>query len=180
MLQLVQAAPQLSRLECDVLLKATEAEPLLIGDEPFSAVCAECVFVDRDDDDDDVGPHPDTAVLLAALSSHDTLKRLSFTSIALDADELDALADVVLSRRLTSLDIFSCNLNPDSLPAFSRLLRGGSLTELLLGSNSLFEDGVSTEVCEALRGADCDCPSWISVTVACLHPLKAALLCFKL
>jgi Ran GTPase-activating protein (RanGAP) involved in mRNA processing and transport len=147
----VQAAPQLSLLECDLDVRsAHKALPLLNGDVTIAAVRAEFVLVNFDGADDGGG---DTAALLAALSSHDTLKRLSVSSVTLDAAELDALVDVAFSRRLTSLDVYVCSLSPDSLPALSRLLRGGSLRELELISNPLFEEGVSAEFCAALRDA---------------------------
>jgi Ran GTPase-activating protein (RanGAP) involved in mRNA processing and transport len=90
---------------------------------------------------------------MAALSSHDTLKCLSLSYVVLDVAELDALVDVALSHRMSSLDLISCDLRPDSVSTLSRLLLSGSLTELKLSWNSIFEDGVSADFCAALRGA---------------------------
>jgi hypothetical protein len=66
---------------------------------------------------------------------------------------LDAVVDMTLSRRLTSLELNECSLSPASFPALARLLRGGILSELGLALNDLFVDGVSAEFCTALRGA---------------------------
>jgi hypothetical protein len=44
-LRLVQAAPQLSRLECDLHLDSDEAATVLAGDEPFPAVHAQNVLL---------------------------------------------------------------------------------------------------------------------------------------
>jgi len=100
------------------------------------------------------GPIDDIPSLLVAVSCHETLKRLSLLNVHLNAEgntELDALADVALSRRLTSMHLNNCHLGPASLSALARLLHSGTISEFSLGSNTSFEEGVSAEFCAALR-----------------------------
>jgi hypothetical protein len=139
-LQLVQAVPQLNIVECDIYVDPREAAWLLSGEAPFTAVHAELVVLCGDEDDDDVAGF-DASALFTALSSHETLKRLSLRILDLDARVLDAFIELALVRKLTSLEFNECRFFASALPAFARLLRDGNLSELSLFVECAFSSG---------------------------------------
>jgi hypothetical protein len=71
------------------------------------------------------------------------------------ADEIDALVDVALACRLSTVVFQNCGLSATAAPALTRLLDGGTVKELLLLGDDipeeLWDEAGATLLCDALR-----------------------------
>jgi len=105
------------------------------------------------------------------IAAHDTLNSLGLSDATFDAAVANALADAVVTRRLSKVTLSNCSLPAEVLPAITRLLSTGSLEELCLCSTELgfLENQTALPIfCESLRAVSlskltlCDCSLFIS------------------
>jgi hypothetical protein len=86
------------------------------------------------------------------MAGHASLTGCHIHDAELDAPAAaDALADAVLTRRMTSLELWGCDFSPAIAPALARLLGGGWLTQLLIGGAQLLDAPATTLLSNVLR-----------------------------
>jgi hypothetical protein len=139
---LLQAAPNLScfnvaKLDCFL----AEAQSLLRNEPPFESLRVRHVCLSYGD-----GQDAHVHDVVASLAAHNSLNAVELCGAALDTPAaIDAVVDVVLSRRFEKLALSNCFTSPLSSPLpFARLLRSGALTEL-----SIVEDQEDAQVLDA-------------------------------
>jgi hypothetical protein len=148
---LLAAAPLLRLLECDAgAFGGLAMTTLRLLEEPqFAPVRLQSLYL-----------HPintplDVPALAARLSSHPSLARLHLWGVDLRSElALDAFIDLAVSR-LQRLDMVCCRLSPASLPALTRMLGSGSLTELCIYNDDapLIVGAAVPAFCAALRAS---------------------------
>jgi hypothetical protein len=147
---LLRAAPQLRVLEADVFCgDATVAHHVLRSEPPFEPLRVRQLFVNAH-----AATADDVLALAADLDAHSSLTRGVWlhTAPLNDAAALDAVVDAALACRLTSVRLDSCRLSPASAPALARLLRGDTLTELVIhGYHQLLDAPAAALLADALR-----------------------------
>jgi len=127
---LLAAAPLLRLLECDAgAFGELSTTTLRLLEEPqFAPVRLQTLYLQS------FNTPLDVPAAAARLSSHPSLTRLRLWTADLDTKlALDAVVDLTISQ-LQRLAMFSCRLSPASLPALTRMLGSGSLTELYINS----------------------------------------------
>ena len=133
---LLESAPRLTELRCDVRCEAAETEALLTNAPPFEPVRLGALCVHCEPEDADGLDEAATAALLTSLAAHPTLSGLKLVAASLTAAApLEALVAATRARSLTYLHLTGCNLTSDSLPALTQLLAGGSLRAFGIGNN---------------------------------------------
>ncbi len=129
---LLSAAPQLRACEADLLFtSAAEARAALRNEGVFGPLRVACL---GDSDEAATVAH---VSLFADVAAHASLTELQLRSVPLDVPELlRAFVDAALSLpRLRAVQLSSGRLSPASAPALARLLRGGTLAELVVFHN---------------------------------------------
>jgi hypothetical protein len=149
---LLHAAPQLRKLEADVHCSGADgAHRLLRSEPPFGPLRVRLIMVSAPTSLN----QPNAVVALAAdVAAHVWLTALRLCHANLnDLAALDAVVDVALVRRLSSLELVWCGLSPASVPALVRLLAGNALTELIIYNHGgrLLDEPAAALLGDALR-----------------------------
>jgi hypothetical protein len=134
---LLRVAPLLHVLEANVSCSGTEeATHLLRNEAPFGPLHIRTLHA--------FGLEDAAAVrsLAEHAAAHASLTGLDMNEAPLNVPAaLDAVVDLALQCRLTSLELYRCGLSPASAPALARLGAGGALKTLaLVGESSLLLD----------------------------------------
>lgn len=150
--RLLRAAPALESLEADLACLAGVAPGLLANHAPYGALRVRTLKVN--------GPWAGEAQAMEVargVAAHVHLECLALVGAPLGggaAPAMAAVVDAVLARRLTGLRLIDCPLLPPCVPLLSRLLFGGSLTELLLGNGHVpLMVAEVAPLCAALRAS---------------------------
>jgi hypothetical protein len=151
---LLAAAPSLSsfnvaKLDCF----SAESLSLLRNEPPFGPLRVRCVCVSFDDGNNDAARF--TAVL-AVVAEHASMTALELERAKLGTPAaIDAVADVVLTRRFKSLMLYGCDMSAVCVPSLARLVRDGALTKLSIREFDqelvLLEAPSASLLCDALR-----------------------------
>ena len=151
--ELLQAAPLLTVLECDVECTPAEAVRLLCTEPPFAPLRCQDILVQRVDDDE---PEADVPALAAALASHEPLSGASLVNIPLPTFALlDSFVSAAIQLQLRRIFLFECDLAPQSLPSLTRLLTAGAVEDLSIVANTtpIFVGETVGPFCAALRAS---------------------------
>lgn len=124
--QLALAAPRLQLFEAGASVSMSEAILLLRNTAPFGALRLNTLTVFGRNG----GGHQGIPALAAALTGQQALESLRLTFVPLDTALVDTLVTAAVACRLRSLFFTNCRLTPASVPALSRLIRGGALSEI--------------------------------------------------
>jgi len=148
---LLAAAPLLRLLECDAGARGELSTTTLrlLEEQQFAPVRLQALYLQPMNAPLGV---PATA---ARISLHPSLKRLHVWCVDLRSElALDAVVDLSISQ-LQRLTMVNCNLSPASLPALTRMLGSGCLTELLIynGLAPLVLGVAVPAFCAALRAS---------------------------
>jgi hypothetical protein len=149
--RLLQAAPQLAACEAAYWLDVdvADARRMLRNEPPFQPLCVLALTLDCRG----VADEASVLALAADLAAHASLQRVELREAPLNnLVALDAVVDAALARQFGSLQFSFCHLSPASVPALARLLRGGTLTQLIIFQNEAVLDGPSAALLgDALR-----------------------------
>jgi hypothetical protein len=149
--RLLQAAPQLAACEAAYWLDVdvADARRMLRNEPPFQPLRVRALTLDCRV----VADEASVLALAADLAAHASLQRVELREAPLNnLVALDAVVDAALARQFGSLQFSFCQLSPASVPALARLLRGGTLTQLIIYQNEAVLDGPSAALLgDALR-----------------------------
>jgi hypothetical protein len=155
-MQLLQAAPQLTACHADVRavtgIDVADARRMLRNETPFQPLRLHTLSVAFPDDADDA-----SAIVLAAdLAAHASLHRVELSNAPLATlAALDAFVDAALMRRMSSFFFVNCRFSPASAPALARLVGGGALKTLFISqSGEQLLDGPSAALLAAALRAN--------------------------
>jgi hypothetical protein len=127
--QLITAAPRLRLLHCDLECNPEEAPALLSNAHPFEALKIHTLDVRAAE-----GAFAVDAILAAA-ANHESLKHLCLQNADLStAAALNSVVDLAIARRFYAVRLVQCRLPEAPLPALTRLINGGALTDFLVQS----------------------------------------------
>ena len=148
--RLLQAAPLLTVLDCNVYCSSADAVRLLRNEPPFAPLRLREITVSYEDGDD-----IDVPAIAAAIASHASLSSVNMWGIPLaTVADLDTLISAAVQRRLEQVEFYSCGLTPQSLPSLARLLAEGAVFDLRIHWNlPLFVDDAVEPFCTALRAS---------------------------
>jgi len=152
--RLLQAAPQLTVFECDVVCDRAEALPLLRNTPPFAALRC-CEFSIGNDTDRDGLAELDVPALGAALAAHTSLSGLHLVNVRLSSVPLfDAVVFAAIELQLKRVYFHGCDITPLSLPSLTRLVAAGAVGDLgVIQNPGLFVGDSVVPFCFALRAS---------------------------
>ena len=128
---ILRAAPHLRSFDTDAVLSLEDATRVLKNEPPFQPVRLSCLDLDPPAEGVVVGEDALLA-FAAAVSAQASLQTLSLDTLTLSPVVWDALSSAALTCRLHHLEFDRCGLSPACIPALARLIRGGSLTTVLI------------------------------------------------
>jgi len=147
------ALPRLQVLNTNIIClwcECKELLPLLRNDPPYGPLRVSQLQLYSTYGDVSAA---DVLALAAAVAAHESLEGLDVAEMHF-APGLNALVDAAAERRVLRLNLQSCDVDAESVPALVRLLQRGSLTDLHISFSTGFplaqEASVPT-LCAALR-----------------------------
>jgi hypothetical protein len=159
--RVLDAAPQLQVLRCNVTAPVRQAVRLLRNETPFGPlrVCFLNVAKDEGDEgaeeaEEERVDDADLLALAADMRQHASLEGVELEDVPLDTPAvLDAFVNAWLVRGLSMLGLVRCCLSPASAPALARLLGGGALKTLNIvdGGAQLLDAPAAALLAGALR-----------------------------